>query len=66
MKTTKLVPFLTDPDVTESIRGVLRAMGVRKQDLQDGVQDVYVKVLGAFARTAPSCRRPSTPCARSA
>jgi DNA-directed RNA polymerase specialized sigma24 family protein len=43
---------LTDPEVTSGIVGVLRASGVRKQDLQDGIQDVYVKVLTAFGKGA--------------
>ena len=47
---SKPVPFLTDPGVAEATCGVLRAMGVRKQDLQDGVHDVYVKVLAALSK----------------
>ena len=46
------IPFLTDPEVMDGIRGVLRAMGVRRQDVEDGVQDVYVKVLTAFRKGA--------------
>jgi DNA-directed RNA polymerase specialized sigma24 family protein len=44
--------LLTDPEVAAAIRGVLLAMGVRKQDVQDGVQDVYVKVLTALGKGA--------------
>jgi RNA polymerase sigma factor (sigma-70 family) len=46
------IPFLCDPQVIDGIAGVLRASGVRKQDVQDGVQDVYVKVLTAFSKGA--------------
>jgi DNA-directed RNA polymerase specialized sigma24 family protein len=48
----KPIPFLTDPEVVDGIAGVLRASGVRKQDLQDGIQDVYLKVLTAFHKGA--------------
>jgi RNA polymerase sigma factor (sigma-70 family) len=48
----KPIPFLTAPEVTAGITGLLRASGVRKQDVQDGIQDVYVKVLTAFGKGA--------------
>jgi DNA-directed RNA polymerase specialized sigma24 family protein len=44
------IPFLHDPGVTGAITGVLRASGVRKQDLRDRIQDVYVRVLRAFEK----------------
>src|SRR5580693_2741396 len=46
----KPIPFLTHPEVAEAIVALLRASGVREQDVQDGVQDVYVKVLTAFSQ----------------
>jgi DNA-directed RNA polymerase specialized sigma24 family protein len=52
MKNNEPVPFLTHPEVAAAIRGVLRAMGVRRQDVEDGVQDVYVKVLTALSKGA--------------
>lgn len=48
----KPIPFLTDPEVTAAVRGALLANGFKKQDVQDGVQDVYVKVLTAFRQGA--------------
>lgn len=49
----KPIPFLTDPGVTGSIHHALLANGFRKQDLQDGVQEVYLKALRLFQRSAP-------------
>jgi DNA-directed RNA polymerase specialized sigma24 family protein len=46
------ISYLTDPEVTEGIVGVLRASGVRRQDVQDGVQNVYLKVLASFDKGA--------------
>jgi RNA polymerase sigma factor (sigma-70 family) len=46
----KPIPFLTHPEVTEAVASLLLASGVRKQDVQDGVQSVYVKVLRAFSK----------------
>jgi hypothetical protein len=43
---------LTDPQVADAIARALLAMGVKRQDVQDGVQDVYVQVLAAFRRGA--------------
>jgi RNA polymerase sigma factor (sigma-70 family) len=50
------IPFhalLTHPEVTDGICGALVAGRFKKQDLQDGVQDVYVKVLTAFSQGTP-------------
>jgi len=47
------IQFLTDPAVTGAIQGALLARGYRKQDLQDGVQEVYLKALRLFQRAAP-------------
>ncbi len=46
----KPIPFLHDASVTGGITGVLRASGVRKQDVTDRIQDVYVRVLRAFEK----------------
>ncbi len=45
--------FLTHPDVVGAIRAALVSKGWRRQDIEDGVQDVYVKALTAFKRGAP-------------
>ena len=49
----KPTPFLTDPEVTGAIHRALLANRFRKQDLQDGVQEVYLKALRLFQRAAP-------------
>ena len=44
-------PLLTHPDNRRVIEGTLLAQGTRRQDLQDAVQDVYVKALTSFQRS---------------
>jgi RNA polymerase sigma factor (sigma-70 family) len=43
--------LLTHPDNRRVIEGTLLAQGTRRQDLQDAVQDVYVKALTSFQRS---------------
>jgi DNA-directed RNA polymerase specialized sigma24 family protein len=45
--------LLTHPDVVRAIRGVLVSKRWRRQDLEDGIQDVHMKALAAFERGAP-------------
>ena len=45
--------LLTQPDVTAAIRASLLSRGWRKQDLQDGIHDVYLKALTSFQRSPP-------------
>jgi DNA-directed RNA polymerase specialized sigma24 family protein len=40
--------WLPHPEVARAICGALRANGVRRCDVEDRLQDVYVKVLAAF------------------
>jgi RNA polymerase sigma factor (sigma-70 family) len=49
----KPIPYLTHREVIDGIRRALVAGHFKNQDLQDGVQEVYVKVLTAFRRGTP-------------
>jgi DNA-directed RNA polymerase specialized sigma24 family protein len=51
--TTNPAQLLTHPDVIGAIRGSLLSRGVREQDLQDSIHDVYVKALASFQRSPP-------------
>lgn len=57
MNPNNRIPFLTHPKVTEAIRAALSVNGFGASELEDGIQDVYVKVLAAFQNGA---RVPST------
>jgi RNA polymerase sigma factor (sigma-70 family) len=50
--------WLPHPDVAKGICGVLVAYGYTPNDLQDGLQDVYLKALRAFRRIAPPADLP--------
>jgi RNA polymerase sigma factor (sigma-70 family) len=45
--------WLPHPDVAKGVCGVLVAYGYTPNDLQDGLQDVYLKALRAFRRIKP-------------
>ena len=45
--------LLTDRAVTLAIQNALLSQGIRKPDLPDAVQDVYVKALQSFQTTPP-------------
>lgn len=50
--------WLPHPEVARGICGVLVAYGYAQNDLQDGLQDVYLKALRAFRRIAPPADLP--------
>lgn len=50
--------WLPHPEVARGICGVLVAYGYTQNDLQDGLQDVYLKALRAFRRIKPPADLP--------
>jgi RNA polymerase sigma factor (sigma-70 family) len=50
---TDATRLLTHSEVARVVCSALLAQGFAKQDLQDGLQDVYVKALTSFQRTPP-------------
>jgi len=50
--------WLPHPEVAKGICGVLVAYGYTQNDLQDGLQDVYLKALRAFRRIKPPADLP--------
>jgi hypothetical protein len=56
--------WLPHPEVARSACGALLANGVSRRDLEDRLQDVYVKVLTAVREGDSAAPRPSRHCSR--
>jgi RNA polymerase sigma factor (sigma-70 family) len=49
----KPIPFLTHPEVTQTLLATLTTNGIEPRNLEDAIQDVHVKVLASFQNGAP-------------